>query len=152
LRLALAALVGTALATGATATHPANAHAAAARAAHTGAAGDSALAVYDGGAVYPHDFARAWWMLSPPQRPPGDAVASRKKFLSSVVDRKLIAEAALARPLTLTPTEQQQIDQASEQMTENVLFDRLMKAVPDPTPDEIDRYRRQLTSLAEIRI
>ena len=63
---------------------------------------DSALAVYKGGAVYPNDFVRGWWNLSPDRRPPGGALKARIAFLSQVVDRKLLAREAGKHNYTLT--------------------------------------------------
>ncbi len=128
-----------------------------ARAASAPAAGasaapdDSALATYDGGVVYPHDFAHAWWMLSPPERPPGDALTSRKTFLESVVDRRLLAEAAQRMHYVMTPAESAKVEELSEKMAQNALFDELTRGLKPPTDDDVARYRREKQELAEIR-
>jgi parvulin-like peptidyl-prolyl isomerase len=117
----------------------------------TAAPGDSALARYDGGVIYPHDFREGWWMLSPPQRPPGDPLDSRKAFLRSVVDRKLVAEAAHKHPFTLAPEESVSFQRDYDQLLENALFTELTKDVPPPSDAEVERYRRRRTFLAEVR-
>lgn len=144
----LAAIAAARLARAATPAAPA------AQAANTAAAtapADSALARYDGGVIYPHDFREGWWMLSPPQRPPGDPVTSRKTFLRSVVDRKLVAEAAHKHPFTLAPEESLSFQRDYDQLVENALFTELTKEVPPPSDADLERYRRRKTFLAEVR-
>ena len=97
--------------------------------------------------VYPHDFRAAWWMLSPPQRPPGDALASRKAFLRSVVERQLLAVEARKRTLVLAPEESLAIEHTRVQLIQNALFDALTKDLKPPTDADVERYRRQKTEL-----
>jgi hypothetical protein len=117
-----------------------------------GAVPDSILATYDGGVVTPTEFTKAWWNLAPSEYPPGDAIKSRQTFLSSVVDRKLIAQEALKRPLVLTPPEAAEIERQRELMVQNGLFAQMTKDLPPPTSDDLDRLLRQLTTLADVRL
>ena len=124
----------------------------AAPAAPTTSVADSALAVYDGGAVYPVEFARAWAGLTPPERPPGDALKSRQAFLESVVNRKLLAREAVRQEFQLTPSESLEMNRSFEAALQNELFAEITRDVPEPSAADLDRFRRQKSMLAEIRI
>ena len=113
---------------------------------------DSILASYDGGVVTPTEFTKAWWKLAPSEYPPGDPVKSRQTFLGSVVDRKLLARAALKRPLVLTPEETAEIERQRDLLIQNGLFAELTKHRPAPTSDELDLLLRQGTTLADVRL
>jgi len=115
-------------------------------------AADSALAVYDGGAVHPAEFARAWALLSPPERPPGDALKSRQAFLESVINRKLLAREAVRQNFELTASESLELNRNFEALLQNELFGELTRDVPEPTEADLDRLRRRKSMLAEIRI
>jgi len=112
---------------------------------------DSALAVYDGGFVFPREFTRAWWGLSPNEYPPGDGIKSRVTFLSQIVDRKMIEREVKRRHYTLTAAENQELARTRGLLVQNAVFDDVMKGIPEPTPEELEAYRRQQTSLAEVR-
>ncbi|MEP7027709.1 MAG: peptidylprolyl isomerase [Candidatus Eisenbacteria bacterium] len=113
---------------------------------------DTLLAVYDGGSVSPSEFARAWAALSPPERPPGDALKARQIFLESVVHRKLLAREAARHAHALTPAESTEVARNYNAMLQNQLFAALTKDVPEPSDADIDRFLRQRTMLAEVRV
>lgn len=127
--------------------------AAAAEAAEARAPGsaDTLLAVFTGGEVTPTEFAHAWRILQPNERPPGNALESRRTFLLRMVDRKLLAREALRRPLTLTPEEQAELDRARAQLVQNELFFDLAGGPIRPTPAELEVFRRQRSEIAEVR-
>jgi hypothetical protein len=111
---------------------------------------DSALAVFKGGAVYPNDFVRGWWNLSPDRRPPGGALKSRITFLSQVVDRKLLAREAGKHNYTLTPAEQNSLDRTHDALIQNALFDHMARKLPQPTDEQLEAHRRRSSTLAEV--
>jgi len=111
---------------------------------------DSALAVYKGGAVYPAEFTRAWWIVSPDRRPPGNPVEQRKAFLAQIVDRKLLAREASRHTYTLTEAEQASLDRTRDLLVQNALFDQLVRDLPAVTDEQVERHRRRLTTLAEV--
>ena len=111
---------------------------------------DSALAVFEGGAVYPTEFIRAWWNLSPDRRPPGDALKSRQVFLSQIVDRKLLAREAAKHTYELTPTEQGSLDRTRDQLVQNALFDHMSRTILPPTDAQLEQHKRRLSTLAEV--
>jgi hypothetical protein len=113
---------------------------------------DSALAVYDGGTVFPREFTRAWWALSPDQYPPGDGLKSRITFLAQIVDRKLLEREVKRRHYALTDAETQDIAHTRDVLIQNALFDEIMRDVPEPTPAELEAFKRQQLTLAEVRI
>ena len=112
---------------------------------------DSALAAFDGGFVFPREFTRAWWALSPDQYPPGDGVKSRVTFVSQIVDRKMIEREVKKRHYVLTAVEDQEIARTRASLIQNALFDEVIRNIPEPTPQEIETYMHQQSSLAEIR-
>jgi peptidyl-prolyl cis-trans isomerase C len=115
------------------------------------AAADSALATFDGGAVYPAEFARLWTRIVLTQRPTGDLKEAAATFLVRVVDRKLLAQEVARRPFTPSPAEQRTLDATRDRLVQNLLFDRATAGLPDPTPDELDVFRRRQSSFAMAR-
>lgn len=115
------------------------------------AAGDTLLAVFDGGVITPTEFTLAWRVLMPSERPVGDALTARRAFLVSMVDRALLAAEATRVPVTLTPAEQGELDRARAQIIQNELFAQLTADLPAPTEAQLEAYGRQRTHLAEIR-
>lgn len=112
---------------------------------------DTVLAVFDGGFVTPTDFSQAWGNLAPNEYPPGDPLKSRQTYLGSVVDRMLLAREALKRNVVLTPEEEAEFERQKDLQIQNGLFGQLTQGLPQPTGEEIERLRRQTTTLAEIR-
>ncbi len=112
---------------------------------------DSALAVFDGGYVFPREFTRSWWTMSPDQYPPGDGLKSRITFLSQIVDRKLIEREVAKGHYILNDAERAELQHTRETMIQNALFDEMILRIPEPTPEELETYKRRLTTLAEVR-
>lgn len=112
---------------------------------------DSVLAVFEGGTVYPSEFARSWGILDPPSRPPGTPVQSRIEWLGRIVDRKLLAKEALSRPFTMTHEETLSYLRARDAYLQNELFQHILAEAPPAAPQDLDLFRRQNRELAEIR-
>ncbi|MGH7724648.1 MAG: peptidylprolyl isomerase [Candidatus Eiseniibacteriota bacterium] len=112
---------------------------------------DSVLAIFDGGSVYPSEFARAWGGTLPVQRPEGDPIPARLEFLTRIVDRKLLAREALARPFTMTAAETLDYLRTVDLQLQNALLRHLEAQEPPPAPQDLDLIRRQNGELAEIR-
>jgi parvulin-like peptidyl-prolyl isomerase len=144
LRLAVRAAIVLAVCTTTAATTPA-AHAAS-------APDDSVLAVYRGGAVYPHEFARAWRGLSAEQRDTDDLLAKKREFLRRVVDRELLAQAALARPFTFTPQESVAYLKRRAAYLQYAYLTELRRREPPPTETDMQLFVRQNRELAEYRV
>lgn len=118
----------------------------------TAAPDDTSLATFEGGRVTPTDFTLAWQALVPSERPPGpDRVTQKRAFLQRVVDRMLIAREAAKTPLVLTADEEAEVERTRRQILQNELFAELTKDLPAPTAEELDRFRRQKTEIAEAR-
>jgi hypothetical protein len=124
---------------------------AAAQAPSPAAAGDTLLAVYDGGAVTPSEFSEAWRVLVPSERPQGDALTSRRAFLVSMVDRKLLAREATRVPFVPTAAEEEELARTRAQLIQNELFAEFVADIPPPTDAELEAFGRQRSHLAEIR-
>ncbi len=116
------------------------------------AAGDSALATYDGGAVYPHEFARSWQGLTAEQRDTKDLLAKKKEFLRRVVDRELMAQAALARPFTMTPAETLSYIKRRAAYLQYAFLMELRRREPPPSETDLALFVRQNRSLAEYKV
>jgi hypothetical protein len=112
---------------------------------------DSVLAIFDGGSVYPSEFARAWGGTLPVERPEGDPIPARLEFLTRIVDRKLLAREALAHPFTMTEAETLDYLRAVDLQLQNALLRHLEAQEPPPAPQDLDLIRRQNRELAEVR-
>jgi parvulin-like peptidyl-prolyl isomerase len=112
---------------------------------------DTLLATFAGGEITPTEFARAWRILQPDQRPEGDPVRSRRTFLQRMVERELIAREASALPFTPTPEQQAELDRTRAQLIQNELFAEMTGGVGKPTAQDLEVFRRQRAELAEVR-
>jgi parvulin-like peptidyl-prolyl isomerase len=112
---------------------------------------DTTLASYDGGAVKRSEFIQSWRLLIPTARPPGSDLESRQAFLESILNRKLLAREANRMRFHLTESESLEIQRMRNALIQNALFDRLTAGMPEPTPEEVERFARQRSTLAEIR-
>ena len=112
---------------------------------------DSALAVFDGGAVYPAEFIRLWSRVLLTQRPPGPIEAARADFLTRIVDRKVLSAEVARRPFTPSPAEQRMMDASRDRLVQNLLFNRTVADVSDPTPAELELFLNRQKKFAMVR-
>jgi parvulin-like peptidyl-prolyl isomerase len=125
------------------------AHAAAAAAAAESP--DSALATYDGGAVYPHEFAPAWQGLQPPDREGPDVLKLKREFVHRIVDRELLLREALKRPVTMMPAEKAAYERTRRAYLQNALFEHMRRQLPPVSEEDLRIFTRQNRELAMIR-
>lgn len=115
-------------------------------------AADSALALFDGGAVFPTEYARLWTKLLIASRPAGPVDEAQKVFLTRVVDRKLLAADISRRPFTPSAAEQRQLDQTRDQLVKNLSFHRTIGKLAEPDPAELEIFIRRLNRIAVARL
>jgi len=114
-------------------------------------AADSALALFDHGAVFPREFAIAWGRLPPTERPKGTKEESRRAFLENVVDRKLLVQAIANRPFTPTAEQQAELDKTRNSAMQNQLFHSMVGNLAEPTSGELEAFGRRQRLLAVAR-
>jgi parvulin-like peptidyl-prolyl isomerase len=112
---------------------------------------DSALAIYDGGAVYPQEFAYAWQGQSADDRKTDDLLAKKRAFVRRVVDRELMLREALKRPFRLTPVESLFYERTKSTYMQNALFRKLAEKEPPVTEEDLALFTRQNREFAVLR-
>ncbi len=114
-------------------------------------AADSALALFDTGAVFPREFSIAWQRLSPNNRPKGSKEESRRAFLQSVSDRKLLVQAVGEHPFSPSPAQQAELDKVRDAMMQNQLFHAMVANLPEPSSEALETLDRRQRQLAVAR-
>jgi hypothetical protein len=112
---------------------------------------DSVLATFDGGSVYPAEFARTWGRLLPNERPTGDPVDAREQVVRQIVDRKLLAREARKHPFERTHEEEEYARRLKESYLQTALLEHLLDQQPPPRPEDLQTFIRQNKELAQIR-
>jgi hypothetical protein len=91
------------------------------------------------------EFVLAWHRVDPRYRPQGTTLAHRKAFLEQVIERELVARAALAEPFTMTDLESAQYLASRAQAVRRALYQRLVADSVTVTQADLDSARVRIS-------
>ena len=105
---------------------------------------DSVLARLPHRDITAREYVLAWHRVEPRFRPKGTALADRKAFLDQLIERELVAQAALAEPFVMTEVESAQYVATRAQAVRRRLYEQLVLDSVVVTEADRDSARTRL--------
>ncbi len=115
-----------------------------ARAAAAASGADTVLARMPWKVITRQDFLRSWARVAPTYRPAGTDLKAKRAFLDQLVQKELLAHAAITDSFAMAPLESAQFNAERRDILRRAVFQRLVTDSAVVTGEDIDSLRARL--------